>query len=91
MSINEIAATVHELRELLRMEEELNAQIETLKDQLKSHMTAEGTDTLSGTDYKVTWKDVESSRFDSTAFKKAHADLHSAFTTKTVSKRFLVK
>lgn len=91
MSINEIAATVHELRELLRMEEELSTQIETLKDRLKSHMTAEGTDTLSGTDYKITWKDVESSRFDSTAFKKAHADLYSAFTTKTVSKRFLVK
>lgn len=91
MTINEIAATVHELRELLRMEEELNAQIETLKDQLKAHMAGEGTDTLSGTDYKVTWKEVESTRFDTTAFKKAHSDLHATFSVKTVSKRFLVK
>lgn len=91
MSINEITATVHELRELLRMEEELNAQIEALKDTLKSHMAREGTDTLSGTDYKVTWKEVESTRFDTTAFKKAHLDLHAAFSVTTVSKRFLVK
>lgn len=91
MSINEITATVHELRELLRMEEELSAQIETLKDQLKAHMAGEGTDTLSGTDYKITWKEVESTRFDTTAFKKAHSDLHAAFSVKTVSKRFLVK
>lgn len=91
MSINEITATVHELRELLRMEEELNSQIEALKDQIKAHMTGEGTDTLSGTDYKVTWKEVESTRFDTIAFKKAHADLYAAFSGKTVSKRFLVK
>lgn len=88
MSNTELSATIHELRELRRMADELAAEIETLTDAVKEHMTAAGVDTLAGTDYKVTWRDVSSRRLDSTALKRDHAELYSQYSRETVSKRF---
>ena len=88
MSNTELSATIRELRELRRMADELAAEIETLTDAVKEHMTAAGVDTLAGTDYKVTWRDVSSRRFDSAALKRDHAELYSQYSRKTVSKRF---
>ena len=90
MSQNEIHGKIQELRELRCMADELDAEITAIEDSIKAHMTAEGTDTLSGTDYKVTWKPVLSSRFDSTAFKKAAPDMYAAFTKQTESRCFLL-
>ena len=53
-------------------------------------MDAEGVDTISGTDWKGTYKAVTSARFDSTAFKKAMPDLAEAFMKTTTSKRFCI-
>lgn len=53
-------------------------------------MTAIDADTLTGADYKITWKTVTSSRFDSTAFKKAMPELAERFTKSTTSRRFIV-
>lgn len=80
MSNTEIQSKVNELRELRRMADELTAEIESFQDAIKAHMTAIDADTLTGADYKITWKTVTSSRFDSTAFKKAIAGraLHQA-------------
>ena len=47
-------------------------------------------DTLTGADYKITWKTVTSSRFDSTAFKKAMPELAERFTKSSTSRRFTV-
>lgn len=90
MSSNEMESKVRELRELKRMQEEINAEIETLTDAIKSEMTARNTDTLTGTDWKVTWKAVTSKRFDSAAFKKTHGELYEQYTKETTSKRFLI-
>lgn len=76
MSNTEIQSKVNELRELRRMADELAAEIEA--------------DTLTGIDYKITWKSVTSSRFDSTAFKKAMPELAERFTRSTTSRRFVV-
>ena len=40
--------------------------------------------------YKVRYKTVKSSRFDTTAFKKAMPDLAAQFTRETESRRFTV-
>lgn len=63
MSANEMESKIKELRELRRMADEIAAEIETLQDAIKSEMTARNTDTLTGTDWKVTWKAVTSKRF----------------------------
>ena len=67
MSINELDMKVKELRELRRMAEELQAEIDAAQDAIKAHMDSQGVDTLAGTDWKVTWKPVTSSRMDTTA------------------------
>jgi predicted phage-related endonuclease len=53
-------------------------------------MTAEDTDILTGTDYRVTWKAVKSTRFDSAAFKTTHAELYQQYSKQTESRRFVV-
>ena len=90
MSNTEIQSKVNELRELRRMADELTAEIESIQDAIKAHMTAIDADTLTGADYKITWKTVTSSRFDSTAFKKAMPELAERFTKSTTSRRFIV-
>lgn len=90
MSNTEIQSKVNELRELRRMADELAAEIEAAQAAIKAHMTAIDADTLTGTDYKITWKAVTSSRFDSTAFKKAMPELAERFTRSTTSRRFVV-
>lgn len=90
MSTNEMDLKVKELRDLRRMQEELTAEIENLQDQLKAEMTSRDTDTLTGSDWKVTWKNVTSSRLDTTALKKAAPDLCERFMKKTTSRRFVL-
>lgn len=90
MSNTEIQSKVNELRELRRMADELAAEIESIQNAIKAHMTAIDADTLTGTDYKITWKAVTSSRFDSTAFKKAMPELAERFTKPSTSRRFTV-
>jgi len=90
MSANEMQIKVNELRELRRMAEELDAEINAIQDSIKSHMTEQGVDELTGTDYKVTWKEVTSSRIDTTALKKALPDVVSRFTKSTTTRRFTV-
>ena len=72
------------------MADELAAEIEAAQDAIKAHMTAIDADTLTGIDYKITWKSVTSSRFDSTAFKKAMPEVAERFTRSTTSRRFVV-
>lgn len=90
MSINEMDSKIKELRELRRMAEELSAEIDSITDSIKQHMDAEGVDTISGTDWKVTYKAVTSSRIDTTALKKALPDLAQQFTKTTTARRFCV-
>ncbi len=88
MGTIELTSKVQELRELRRMADELAAEMEALQDQIKAHMTAQGVDELTGTDYKITWKPVISCRFDSKAFKATHAELYGQYTRETTTRRF---
>lgn len=90
MSINELTANVSELRELRRMADEIQAEIDAIQDKIKEHMTAANVDTLNGPDYKITWKAVSSSRFDTTAFKKENPEIAAMYTKTSTSKRFIL-
>lgn len=90
MSRQDIEGKVQEIRELKRMQEELSAELEALTCEIKAHMDAEGVDTISGTDWKVTYKAVTSSRIDTSALKKALPDLAAQFTRSTTSRRFCI-
>lgn len=90
MSMNELTAKVRQLKELEAMAAEIAAEIETLKDQFKEEMTARNTDELQVDVFKIRWTKVQSSRFDTTAFKKAMPDLAQQFTKTSESRRFSV-
>lgn len=90
MSIIDMDSKIKELRELRRMSDELTAEMESITDSIKRHMDAEGVDTLNGTDWKVTYKAVTSSRLDTTALKKALPDLTAQFTKTTTARRFCI-
>lgn len=90
MSMNELETKVNELRELRRMAEELAGEISAAEDALKAYMTASGTDELTGTSFKITWKEVTSNRLDSKALKAAAPELWQRFSKATTSRRFIV-
>ncbi len=85
MNINEI---MMELAQYKRLQEETNAIIEGLTDQIKAYMTENNVDTITGEEHKATYKTVTSSRIDTTALKKALPDIATAYTKTTATKRF---
>lgn len=90
MSMNELEAKVAELRELRRMADELAGEIATTEDELKAYMTANNADELHGPSFKITWREVTSSRLDSKALKAAAPELWQRFTKQTTTRRFIV-
>lgn len=90
MTLKEIETTATELKELERMQDELTAEIEAMRDAIKAGLTERNTDTLVAGAFKISWKTVVSSRFDSTAFKKAQPELAAQFTKESTARRFTV-
>jgi len=90
MSIDAMNAKVKELRELRRMADELAGEIESLQDEIKAEMTAREVDTLTGFDWKVTYKTVKSSRLDSKALKAELPEVAARYMKETTSRRFLL-
>lgn len=90
MTAQEMIKTIREIKELELMASELNAEIEALKDTVKAEMTAQDTDTMTVDCFKVSYKAVTSSRFDTKTFKAQHSDLYTAYTKSTTSKRFTI-
>lgn len=88
MSINEMASKVQELMELKRMQEELEAEITTLQDEIKAGMGDQ--EQITAGAYKITWKPITSSRLDSAALKKALPEVAERFTKVTTIRRFTV-
>lgn len=84
-NVNEIMA---QLAQYNRMAEETAAIIDGLKDQLKSYMTENGLDTLTGDEHKAIYKAVESSRIDTKALKKDLPNIAAQYTTTTAVMRF---
>ena len=90
MSVNELTAKVKKLEELKTFAEEIAAEITAVEDELKAEMTAQGAEEMTVDVYKLRYKTVTSSRFDTTAFKAAHADLYGQYVKQTAYRRFSV-
>lgn len=88
MSNIELTSKIKELRELQSLIEEAQAEAEAIRDLLKAHMGEQ--EELRAGEYKVTWKNVTSSRLDTAALKKALPDVAQAFTKQTTTRRFVV-
>ena len=90
MSNIELTSKIENIKTLQTMIDELTAEMEAVKDEVKAEMNAKGVDEMTVSCFKVRYKEVKSSRFDSTAFKKTHADLYEQYCETTFSRRFSI-
>ncbi len=90
MSENEIYTKIRTLKELEMLIEEAEEEAEEIRKALKEHMKEKGTEEIRVGAYKVRYQTVTSSRFDSAAFKKTHADLYAQYTKRTSTHRLTV-
>ena len=88
MSNPNLENTIHEILDLKRMREELDATIAALEDSIKAVMGDE--ELLTAGAYKVSWKTFTSSRVDTTALKKAMPEIAAQFTKQTTARRFSI-
>ena len=88
MSNPNLESTIHEILDLKRMREELDATIATLEDNIKAVMGDE--ELLTAGAYKVSWKTFTSSRVDTTALKKALPEVAAQYTKQTTARRFSI-
>ena len=91
MSTQELNTIARDLKELRLMAEQLDAEIKSLEDAIKQHMTEHDLDTLITTDTKITWKVVTANRIDTTALKKQLPDVAAVFTKEITTRRFTVQ
>lgn len=90
MSINEMEKKIAALKEWEDLLEEAKAQVEALKDEIKAEMLIQNTEEMTAGKYIVRWTSVLSQRFDSTTFKKEHAEMYKQYTKQTSSRRFSI-
>ena len=88
MSNKEMESKARELRQLQALIEEAQQEAEALKDALKAAMGS--AESVTAGEYKITWKNVTSSRIDTGALKKAMPEIAAAFTRETTVRRFSV-
>lgn len=88
MSTHELESKARELRQLLALIEEAQAEAETIKDAIKAHMG--DAEAVRAGEYQITWKTVKAARIDTTALRKALPDVAQAFTRETTTRRFCV-
>lgn len=86
----EITATIERLKELEAQQDEIGAEIEALKDTLKAEMVRQGAERMMVGGYKVSYTKYTTHRFDTTAFKKDHAELYTEYTKATEARRFSI-
>ena len=75
MSTIEIIGKIESLKEWEALQEEAAAMVESIKDEIKRHMEAVGTETLEAGQYIARFTTVQSSRFDTKRFKNEIGDL----------------
>lgn len=90
MSTKKLEAKVLRLRELQAEIDQLEAEAEALKDEIKAELAARQVEELTAGVFKVRWTAVTSKRFDSSALKAARPELYAAFTRETTTRRFTV-
>lgn len=84
----DLVKVVEQYKELSSQIALLETQKDALADRIKQVMGE--TEELCVGSHVVRYKKIVSNRFDSTAFKKEHADLYTDFLKESTSRRFTV-
>ena len=81
---------IAKLQEWETLAEEARAEAEALRDEIKAEMLARDTEELEAGRFICRWTSVLSNRFDTTSFKKEHADMYKQYIKQTASRRFSI-
>lgn len=86
-----IKDVIREIKEYQVMQDELKKQINELKEEAIEWLDENEVDEILTDEGKITYREVISKRFNSTAFKKDFADIYDEYTTQTSNMRFTCK
>ena len=89
MTNRQVDNRLKKLQALEEQKKELETMIKALQDELKKEMG--DLEEIETGHFLLRYTKVVSSRFDSTAFRKAHSDLYKDFCKETESRRFSYK
>lgn len=90
MKNQEIRNTVAELQELYAQADILKAEITARETLIKDEMDNRELETLDLGNVIIRFTSILSNRFDTTNFKKLHADLYNTFIKQVASRRFSI-
>ena len=72
------------------MVEEMKAQSDTIRNEIKAEMEARELEEMIAGQYIIRYTAVLSNRFDTTAFKKVMPEIYKAYTKQVSSRRFTI-
>ena len=90
MSKIELLAKIELLNKYEAMMEEMKAQADAIRNEIKAEMDARNLEELVAGQYIVRWTAVLSNRFDTTAFKRVCPEVYRAYTKQVSSRRFTI-
>ena len=80
MTKKEMQKKVEELQELKRMRDELDSEVSAIEDEIKESMKKDNVDEVIAGPFKVTYKTVNGTKFDSRTFDNDHPGLREKYT-----------
>ena len=90
MSKIELLAKIELLNKYEAMVEEMKAQADTIRNEIKAEMDARELEEMIAGQYIIRYTAVLSNRFDTTAFKKVIPEIYKAYTKQVSSRRFTI-
>ena len=90
MSKVELLAKIELLNKYEAMVEEMKAQADTIRNEIKAEMEASELEEMIAGQYIIRYTAVLSNRFDTTAFKKVMPEIYKAYTKQVSSRRFTI-
>ena len=90
MKEQELTSTIERIKELEAQQEEINAELESLKDTMKAYMVSQNAEKMLIGGYKVNYTKYVTHRFDTKTFKVDHEALYAQYTKETQARRFTI-
>ena len=90
MSKIELLAKIELLNKYEAMVEEMKAQSDTIRNEIKAELEARELEEMIAGQYIIRYTAVLSNRFDTTAFKKVMPEIYKAYTKQVSSRRFTI-
>ena len=90
ISDDELLWRVELIRRLESQREELDAQIESLKDEIKAEMTERGVEKLTVGTHRVSWASYTTHRLDAKALKAENESIYERYSKAVTTRRFVI-